>query len=124
MKHIAKEVRERKRKMMDENKGLVEEIQLLMANDDAAAKKHEEYTNNFRVLERSDIMIRNEMKHTLQKVTKAKQSIEDIQQRKQKMIEENNQNEKLLPQREEELKALQQKKIKVEEDFEKEEVRV
>lgn len=36
-KNIAREVKEHKRKMMEENQGLVQEIRMLMATEDKAA---------------------------------------------------------------------------------------
>ncbi len=44
-----------------------------MANEEKAKKKSEELTNDFRNLEKSDIVIRNEMKHNMQKIHKSKE---------------------------------------------------
>lgn len=46
-KQFAKEVREQKKKKMEENKGLVQEINNLMANDEKAKKRQEELTQEF-----------------------------------------------------------------------------
>eukprot|EP00347_Sterkiella_histriomuscorum_P021716 403333013 len=119
-----RDVRDRKKKMMEENQGLVQEIQILMANEDKASQRHEALTSDFRNLEKADIMIRNEMKHTLQKTNKAKTTIDEIEHKKQKQIEENNHNEQILPKREEELKQLQHQKVEVEQEFEKLEMKV
>jgi len=43
-------------------------------------------TNDFRGLERADILIRNEMKHNLTKINRAKESITEIEKKKQKLI--------------------------------------
>lgn len=41
--------------MMEENQGLVQEIRVLMATEDKANQRQEQLTNEFRVLEKSDI---------------------------------------------------------------------
>ena len=53
-----------------------------MANEDKASQRHEALTSDFRNLEKADIMIRNEMKHTLQKTNKAKTTIDEIEHKK------------------------------------------
>lgn len=40
-KNIARDVKEHKRKMMEENQGLVQEIRMLMATEDKAAQRQE-----------------------------------------------------------------------------------
>jgi hypothetical protein len=60
-----------------------------MANDEKANSRQEQLTNDFRNLEKADILIRNEMKHNLSKISKAKESIEEIEKKKQKLLEEN-----------------------------------
>ncbi|CDW77228.1 structural maintenance of chromosomes protein [Stylonychia lemnae] len=123
-KQQARDVRDQKKKMMEENQGLVQEIQILMANEDRAQQRQDQLTNDFRGLERADILIRNEMKHNLQKINRAKESIDEIEKKKQKLIQENAHNEKILPEKEEELKELVERKIEMEQDFEKMEEKV
>jgi uncharacterized phage infection (PIP) family protein YhgE len=93
----AKEVKERKRKMMEENQGLVQEIRQLMATEDRANQRQEQLTNEFRVLEKSDIQLRNDLKHNISKIHKANESIAEIELKRQKIIEENAMNVKLVP---------------------------
>jgi hypothetical protein len=67
----ARTVKEEKKKMMEENQGLVQEIRVLMATEDKANQRQEQLTNEFRILEKSDIQIRNDMKHNVSKIHKA-----------------------------------------------------
>ena len=53
-----------------------------MANDEKGKQRQDQLTNEFRNLEKADILIRNEMKHNLTKISKAKESIEDIEKKK------------------------------------------
>jgi hypothetical protein len=53
-----------------------------MANDENGRKRQDNLTNEFRNLEKADILIRNEMKHNLTKIAKAKESIDDIEKKK------------------------------------------
>ena len=54
-KATAREVKDNKKKLMEENQGLVQEIRVLMATEDKASVRQEQLTNEFRVLEKSDI---------------------------------------------------------------------
>ncbi len=81
-----------------------------MANDENGRKRQDNLTNEFRNLEKADILIRNEMKHNLTKIAKAKESIDDIEKKKQRLLEENNQNQKQLPIKENDLKTLTARK--------------
>ena len=92
--------------MMEENQGLVQEIRVLMATEEKANQRQEQLTTEFRLLEKSDIQLRNDMKHNISKIHKGNEAIADIQNRKQKLVEENVQNEKILPQKEKELVEL------------------
>jgi hypothetical protein len=53
-----------------------------MATEDKASVRQEQLTNEFRVLEKSDIQLRNDMKHNLSKVHKAKEAISEIEGKK------------------------------------------
>ena len=110
----ARTVKEEKKKMMEENQGLVQEIRVLMATEDKANQRQEQLTNEFRILEKSDIQIRNDMKHNVSKIHKAQEAIQDIENKKRKLIEENLQNERTLPDKEKELIELNIKKQKAE----------
>ena len=66
-KSNARTVKENKKKMMEENQGLVANIRLLMATEDKANQRQEQITNDFRNLEKADIQLRNDMKHNLSK---------------------------------------------------------
>lgn len=57
---------------MEENKGLVSEINNLMANEDKAKERSDKLTSEFQALEKADIMIRNDMKHNYNKIEKSK----------------------------------------------------
>ena len=57
--------------MMEENKGLVSDINVLMANEEKANKKYEENTQEFQALEKADIMIRNDLKQNITKIRKS-----------------------------------------------------
>ena len=81
-----------------------------MANDETGKKRQDQLTNEFRNLEKADILIRNEMKHNLTKIGKATESIDDIEKKKQRLLEENNQNQKQLPIKENDLKTLTARK--------------
>jgi hypothetical protein len=117
-------VKEEKKKMMEENQGLVQEIRVLMATEDKANQRQEQLTNEFRILEKSDIQLRNDMKHNVSKIHKAQEAINEIEGKKNRLIEENLQNERTLPDKEKELVELNAKKIKAEQDFEKHEEQV
>jgi hypothetical protein len=71
-------------------------------------------TNEFRVLEKSDIQLRNDMKHNLSKVHKAKEAITEIEGKKQRLVKENLENDRILPEKEKELEAQTIEKIKAE----------
>lgn len=109
---------------MTENQGLVQEIQTLMANEDKANKRQEELTNDFRTLEKSDIQIRNDIKHNVSKIHKAKEAISEIETKKKKLVEENSQNEQILPFKQKELSDLAVLRVEKEKEFEKLEMEV
>ncbi len=92
-----------------------------MATDEKANQRSEQLTNEFRALERSDIQIRNDIKHNLSKIHKCNEAINEIQVKRTKLLEENAANEKMLPQKEKELTDLTALKAQVEQEFEKEE---
>lgn len=71
-------------------------------------------TNEFRILEKSDIQLRNDMKHNVSKIHKAQESIAEIDSKKRRLMEENLDNEKNLPNKEKELVDLNAKKLKAE----------
>lgn len=54
-KTAARRIKDDKKKMMEENQGLVQEIRVLMATDEKAQQRSEQLTNEFRTLERNDI---------------------------------------------------------------------
>lgn len=54
-KTAARKIKDDKKKMMEENQGLVQEIRVLMATDEKAQQRSEQLTNEFRALERNDI---------------------------------------------------------------------
>jgi len=120
----ARNVKEQKKVMMQENQGLVQEIQILMSNEDKATQRYDELTKNFQALEKADIQIRTEMKHNLNKKNKAKEAIEEIEKKKQKMISDNIQNQEALPNKEEELQHLIRQRTEIEQKFEVLEVQV
>jgi len=95
-----------------------------MATEDKANQRQEQLTNEFRILEKSDIQLRNDMKHNVSKIHKAQEAINEIEGKKNRLIEENLQNERTLPDKEKELVELNAKKIKAEQDFEKHEEQV
>ena len=78
----ARTVKEHKKKMMEENQGLVQEIQMLMAKEDLANQTQEKLTTDFRNLEKSDIQIRNDMKHNISKIHKAQEAIDEMKKKK------------------------------------------
>lgn len=78
----AKNIKEEKKKLMVQNQGLLQEIQIKMANEEKANQMSEQLTNDFRNLEKADIQIRNEMKHNVSKIGKAKENIEEINKKK------------------------------------------
>lgn len=104
-KATAREVKDNKKKLMEENQGLVQEIRVLMATEDKASVRQEQLTNEFRVLEKSDIQLRNDMKHNLSKVHKAKEAITEIEAKKQRLVKENLENDRILPEKEKELES-------------------
>lgn len=59
-------------------------------------------TAEFQALEKSDIMIRNDMKHNINKIKKARESIEGHNKKKQNLVEEAFKNEKDMPGKEKE----------------------
>lgn len=88
-KNNAKKVKDEKKKMMEENQGLVQEIRVLMATDEKATQRQEQLTNEFRLLEKSDIQLRNDMRHNISKIHKGNEAITEIENKKRKLIEEN-----------------------------------
>lgn len=65
-------------------------------------------------MEKSDIQLRNDMKHNLSKVHKAKEAIAEIEAKKQRLVKENLENDKILPDKEKELEQRNQDKINAE----------
>ena len=65
-------------------------------------------------MEKSDIQLRNDMKHNLSKVQKAKEAIAEIEAKQQRLVKENLENDKILPDKEKELEQRNQDKINAE----------
>ena len=63
---------------MDENKELVQEINVRMANEEKAKKRSDTLTTEFQAIEKADIMIRNDMKHNINKVHKGEENIQTL----------------------------------------------
>ena len=95
-----------------------------MANEDKANKRQEDLTNDFRTLEKSDIQIRNDIKHNVSKIHKAKEAIAEIETKKKKLVEENSHNEQILPSKIKELSDLAVFRVEKEKEFEKLEMEV
>lgn len=53
-----------------------------MANDEKAKKKLAELQSEFSLLESADVKVRNDMKHNVNKIKKAKESVETLEKRK------------------------------------------
>jgi hypothetical protein len=74
-----------------------------MATEDRANQRQEQLTNEFRTLEKSDIQIRNDIKHNISKIHKAREAIAESEHKKRKLIDENAENQRSLPDRIKEL---------------------
>lgn len=76
------------------------------------------------MLENSDVKIRNDIKHHVNKIKKANENISQLKQRKDQLIKEHSQSEKQLPDKINKQEVVAKKKAEAEKKFESLEMKV